>query len=94
MQPHFIINLLGIKEAHVYVFDSGEEENGFWFELYTTVCKQTCPACQTKTKRIHSYREQKIQGDRISGKRVDLYVKKDRYRCLACRHTFFEKLSF
>jgi len=94
MQPHFITNLLGIKDLHVYVFDSGEEENSFWFELHTTVRKQTCPACQRKTKRIHSYREQKIQGDRISGKRVDLYVKKRRYRCLACRHTFFEKLSF
>ncbi|MGJ9385938.1 helix-turn-helix domain-containing protein [Salipaludibacillus sp. CF4.18] len=91
MQPHFITNLLGIKDAHVHVFDSGEDMNDFWFELYTTVRKQTCPPC---LKRIHSYREQKIQGDRISGKRVDLYVKKRRYRCLACRYTFFEKLSF
>jgi len=60
MQPHFITNLLGIKDSHVYVFDSGEEE----------------------------------EKDRISGKHVDWYVKKRRYRCLACRHTFFENYRF
>ncbi len=94
MQSHFITNLLGIKDRHIHVFDSGEDGNGFWFELHTAVRKQTCPACQTKTKRIHGYREQKVQGDCIAGKHVDLCVKKRRYRCLACRHTFFEKLSF
>ncbi|OLO28107.1 hypothetical protein BTR23_18535 [Alkalihalophilus pseudofirmus] len=47
-----------------------------------------------KTQRIHGYRWQGIQGVRIANKKVELQLKKRRYRCLACPHTLFEKLSF
>jgi transposase len=91
---HSIINLLGIKDKHVEIFDSGEEEGVFWFELHTRVNMQKCPKCKSRTKRIHSYRMQKIQSSSMAGKRVYLHVKKRRYRCTTCGHTFYEKLSF
>jgi transposase len=91
---HSIINLLGIKDKHVEIFDSGEEEDVFWFELHTRVNMQKCPKCKSRTKRIHSYRMQKIQSSSMAGKRVYLHVKKRRYRCTTCGHTFYEKLSF
>lgn len=89
-----IISLLGIKDKHVELFDSGENGKGFWFEIYTRVRRQTCPKCKVKTKRVHGYRWQSVQGEPIANKKVELRLKKRRYRCLDCSHTFFEKLSF
>lgn len=88
------ISLLGIKDKHVDLYDSGETEASFWFELHTRVRKQSCPKCQEKTKRVHGYRFQSIQGEPIANKKVELQLKKRRYRCLSCSHTFFERLSF
>jgi transposase len=48
---HSIINLLGIKDKHVEIFDSGEEQGVFWFELHTRVKMQKCPKCKSRTKR-------------------------------------------
>ncbi|MGJ9383122.1 hypothetical protein [Salipaludibacillus sp. CF4.18] len=62
MQPHFITNLLGIKDAHVHVFDSGEEENGFWFELYTTVRKQTVQPVKQKHNGFIAIENRKFMG--------------------------------
>ncbi|UCZ51650.1 ISL3 family transposase [Bacillus shivajii] len=94
MQLDFITKLLGIKDKHVFVFDSGEEEQCFWFELHSEVRKQKCPKCKEKTKRIHGYRMQSIQGAQIAEKKVYLQLRKRRYRCMNCGHAFFEKLSF
>ena len=94
MPFHSITRFLGIKDNHVEVYDSGEQEKIFWFQLNTKVRKQTCPKCKEKTKRIHGYRWQCVQGAPIAGKKVELQLKKRRYRCMACSHTFFESLSF
>lgn len=56
MQGHSIIHLLGIKDSHVELWDSGENEEGFWFELQTRVKSQRCTGCGERTKRVHSYR--------------------------------------
>lgn len=94
MQEHSIIKLLGIKDTHVELWDSGENEEGLWFELHTKVICQRCPRCRAYTKRVHSYRTQKIQGAHMNGKSVTLYVKKRRYRCKNGSKTFYERLSF
>ncbi|WP_432653212.1 transposase family protein [Salibacterium salarium] len=36
-----------------------------WFERRTAVRKQKCPKCRKKTKRIHGYRWQSIQGSHV-----------------------------
>ncbi|MCE7793807.1 ISL3 family transposase [Salipaludibacillus sp. CUR1] len=94
MRFHSITRFLGIKDDHVEVFDTGEKEKSFWFQLHTKVRKQTCPKCKEKTKRIHGYRWQCIQGAPIAGKKVELHLRKRRYICTTCSRTFFEKLSF
>lgn len=94
VQEHSIIKLLGIKDTHVELWDSGENEEGLWFELHTKVICQRCPRCRAYTKRVHSYRTQKIQGAHMNGKSVTLYVKKRRYRCKNGSKTFYERLSF
>lgn len=94
MQEHFIIKLLGIKDSHIELWDSGEDEQGFWFELHTKLKSHRCPRCRAYTKRMHNYRTQKIQAECVNGKPVILYVKKRRYRCENCSKTFYERLSF
>lgn len=85
---------MGIKDSHIELWDSWENEDGFWFELHTKVKSQRCSSCKKYTKRVHSYRMQKVQGTRMNGKQVTLYVKKRRYRCFNCNRTFYERLSF
>lgn len=94
MQSDFIIKLLGIKDRHVEVWDSGEDASGLWFELYTRVKSQKCLKCGCRTKRIHGYRIQTVETVALSEKPVTLKVHKRRYRCMECSHAFFEHLSF
>lgn len=94
MRNNFITELLGIKEKHIEIWDYKVENNQFYVWLQTKQRNQTCPFCKNKTKRTHSYRTQKVQGRLIEEKQVTIYLKKRRYFCPACRHTFYEKLSF
>ncbi|QHS22913.1 ISL3 family transposase [Virgibacillus sp. MSP4-1] len=93
MQKHFIIEMLGIKDKHVDVWDMTSEPDKFYVELYTKVKTQKCPFCKEKTKRVHSYRNQQIQGPIVSNKPVKISLRKRRYLCVNCRHTFYEKLQ-
>ncbi|RSL28735.1 transposase, partial [Salibacterium salarium] len=63
-----------------------------WFERRTAVRKQKCPKCRMKTKRVHGYRWQSIQGSHVGNQPVTLYLRKRRYRCTGCGHAFFERL--
>ncbi|WP_143522825.1 transposase family protein, partial [Pseudomonas sp. 2822-15] len=94
MYYNTIISLLGIKDKHVEIYDSGEETQYFWFELHTKVKLHKCPHCKEKTKRVHDYRWQKLEGSRVAGKKVELHLRKRRYRCVGCSRSFNEKLSF
>ncbi|CQR48146.1 hypothetical protein BN1058_02494 [Paraliobacillus sp. PM-2] len=55
------------------------ESDAFYVKLITAVKKQQCPICKKKTKRVHNYRTQHIQGPIISNK--------------PGHHTFYEKLD-
>ncbi|WP_017756557.1 ISL3 family transposase [Calidifontibacillus oryziterrae] len=93
MQNHFIIELLGIKDRHVDVWSISEQSGIFIVELDTKVKRQRCPSCKGITKRIHGYRNQIIQGPIVSNKRVQIHLRKRRYLCTDCQHTFFERLQ-
>ena len=93
MQENFIMKMLGIKEKHVELWDMKEENRAFHFWLQTKQRKQTCPTCGEK-KRVHSYRTQLIKGRLIEEHPVKIHLRKRRYLCTACRHTFYEKLAF
>src|SRR5690625_4007556 len=62
-------------------------------ELCTKVRQQTCIHCNKRTKRVHGYRMQKIQGPILTNKPVVIYLRKRRYKCIQCNHTFFERLQ-
>lgn len=93
MQNHFIIDLLGIKDKHVDVWSIHNEPSELQVKLFTNVKKQMCTHCKKKTKRVHGYRMQKIQGPILSTKPVIIYLRKRRYKCTQCNHTFFERLQ-
>ncbi|WP_077357304.1 ISL3 family transposase [Virgibacillus halodenitrificans] len=93
MQNHFIIEMLGIEDKHVDVWEVSSDSGKFWVELYTKVKKHKCPFCGNRTKNIHGYRTQTIQGPIVSNKPVRISLKKRRYLCKACNHTFYEKLQ-
>lgn len=94
MQEHFIMELLGMKDKHVELWEMKEENRVFHFWLQTKQRTQTCPNCGAKTKRVHSYRIQPIKGRLIEDRPVRIHLRKRRYLCTACKKTFFEKLSF
>lgn len=76
--------LIGIKEIqnvkHIY--------------LETRLEAKVCPHCYLPTKTTHSYRLQAVKDTEIGGLQGILHIKKRRYRCSSCGHTFYEKLSF
>ncbi|WP_017470695.1 transposase family protein, partial [Amphibacillus jilinensis] len=93
MQRHFTIELLGIKDKHVDVWDVTEESRSLIVELYTKQKQEKCPFCKEKTNRVHSYRRQEIQGPVLSNKDVKISLKKRRYLCTNCSRPFYERLQ-
>nr|WP_053217922.1 hypothetical protein [Virgibacillus senegalensis] len=49
MQRHFIMELLGIKDKQVDVWNIEEEGSALRVELYTRQRQQKCPFCKEKT---------------------------------------------
>ncbi|WP_237648703.1 hypothetical protein [Sediminibacillus terrae] len=66
MQRHIIVELLGIKDKQVDVWNIEEEGSALRVELYTRQRQQKCPFCKEKTKQVHGYRNQAIQGPVLS----------------------------
>jgi len=93
MQKEFITQLLGIKEKYIEIDHVAVIENAFHIELSTKVRKVTCPKCKHKTRRVHSYRNQRIQGRLLEEKPVVLHLRKRRYKCMECCSTFYESLA-
>src|SRR5699024_12257383 len=94
MQKEFITQMLGIKEKYIEVNHLEITNNVFQVELSTKVRTVVCPIGNEKTRDIHGYRNQYIQGRRIEEKPVVLHLRKRRYKCINCGSTFYEPLSF
>src|SRR5699024_11501596 len=94
MQEEFITQMLGMKEKYIEVNHLEITNNVFQVELSTKVRTVACPKCKHKTRHIHGYRNQCIQGRRIEEKPVLLHLRKRRYKCINCASTFYDPLSF
>ncbi len=94
MQSNFITQLLGIKEHYIVVEHVEASEGIFHIELSTKVRRVTCSKCKCKTRGIHGYRNQNIQGRLIEEKPVVFHLRKRRYKCGECDTTFYEPLTF
>ena len=79
MQSNFITQLLNLKGIKVTKISHG---NSF-VKIYITTepRKHTCPACGSKTSRIHDYREQTIKDLPFQFKHTYLVLRKRRYAC-------------
>src|SRR5690625_3295522 len=93
MLEKFITQMLGIKEKYISIDHVEIIDNAFHVELSTEVRRVTCPKCKHKTRRIHGYRNQRIQGRLIEEKPVILHLRKRRYKCMDCGATFYESLA-
>jgi transposase len=94
MFNNFITELLGIKEWYVEVEHAKQTEQGFVVELGTKLRKISCPGCKKKANKVHSYRVQRIRGRLIEERPVELLLRKRRYKCMDCGHTFYERFQF
>ncbi|MFS8540601.1 MAG: ISL3 family transposase [Tissierellales bacterium] len=91
MQSNFITQLLNLKGIKVTKISHG---NSF-VKIYITTepRKHTCPACGSKTSRIHDYREQTIKDLPLQFKHTYLVLRKRRYVC-SCGKRFYESYNF
>lgn len=92
MQDNLIIELLGIKDRNVKVWEVLQGSGALCVALYTEKRKQTCPFCRSRTKRVHGYRNQNIQGPMLAQQKVEISLRKRRYWCICCERTFYERL--
>jgi transposase len=91
VQSNFITQLLNLKGIKVTKISHG---NSF-VKIYITTepRKHTCPACGSKTSRIHDYREQTIKDLPLQFKHTYLVLRKRRYVC-SCGKRFYESYNF
>ncbi|TJX66936.1 ISL3 family transposase [Soehngenia saccharolytica] len=91
MQSNFITQLLNLKGIKVTKISHGDS----FVKIYITTepRKHTCPACGSKTSRIHDYREQTIKDLPLQFKHTYLVLRKRRYVC-SCGKRFYESYNF
>lgn len=53
-----------------------------------------CPACEELTDWIHDYRTQKIKAGEVNGYLLNIYYRKQRYKCQECGKQFYEENGF
>lgn len=84
--------LLGLEDA--IVKNICEDENSYRIEIELPRRIHKCPACGTKTDRIHDYRNQQVKDISAFGKNVCLLIRKRRYVCTHCGKRFYENNNF
>lgn len=92
MQYYSINNLLNLKD--VIINKISNEDNSIKIYISTKPKEHICPACSSKTSRVHDYREQIIKDLPIHNKNVYLVLKKRRYVCPHCNKRFYETYDF
>ncbi len=91
MHNHCINKLINIKGVIVKNISHGDDFVKIVLE--TKPKEHICPACGSKTKRIHDYRNQTIKDLPFQMKHCYLLLRKRRYVC-SCGKRFYEEYSF
>lgn len=92
LYDNYTEDLLGLKGTALIKIE--EIENIKHIYLETNLEAKVCPHCYLPTKTTHSYRMQAIKDTEIGGLQSILHIRKRRYRCNSCGHTFYERLPF
>ena len=84
-----LLGLQGVKGTNI-------EESETTILIYAEMERKEhhCVCCGTATNTIHDYREQKIKDIPAFGKKIQIILKKRRYRCPHCGKRFFEENKF
>lgn len=83
-------NLLNLPEYRIITVD--ETDDAYHIAAETLTMPTRCPHCRDAAFVGYGRREQWIRDLPMHGKRVGLYVQTRRFRCKACRKTFYEDL--
>lgn len=84
-----ILNLPAFNVIHF-----AENEYDFQISIEPKESPRACPHCGTVANLYkHDHREQVYYDLPIHGKRVELRVKRQRYRCRECKKTFWERFD-
>lgn len=84
------MNLLGLADFHVLVAE--EHDYDFHIQVELIASPLQCVHCQHAKLYRHETKPQLFMDLPIRAKRVGISVQRHRYRCCACRHTFYEPL--
>ncbi len=85
--PANLLNLSAYRVLHVETND-----HDYHIDAETIAPPTACPHCQASAIQGFGRREQMVKDLPMHGKRVGVYVTTRRYRCKACRKTFYEAL--
>ncbi|GHO55888.1 ISL3 family transposase [Ktedonobacter robiniae] len=86
-----LLDLLGLADFRTLATD--EQKHHFHFQVTPIAPPLQCVHCGHHKLYRHETKLQLFLDLPIRGKRVGITVERRRYRCCACRHTFFEPLS-
>lgn len=86
------MNLLGLADFRVLVAE--EHDDDFHIQVELIVPPLQCVHCQHPKLYRHETRPQLFMDLPIRAKRVGISVQRRRYRCRACRRTFYEPLPY
>ncbi|MEG1569149.1 MAG: transposase family protein, partial [Oscillospiraceae bacterium] len=88
LYTNFTAKMLGLEDVIINNVENGKDI----LQIYISQPRKThiCPCCHEPTDSVHDYRAQPIKDINAFGKRVELIVKKRRYRCKKCGKRFYE----
>jgi len=92
LYANYTEELLGIPD--VIVKNVKKDDKNIHIHIDMKLKMQACPNCRMETKRVHSYRIQKVKDLSVQGLNTTLHLRKRRYYCPHCGKAFLEKLPF
>lgn len=91
LNQDYIAKLLNLEDVIITNVENDSDQLHVYIELPRA--EHNCPACGTRTDRIHDYRMQIIK-DVPLARDTFLHLRKRRYRCPHCGKRFFEINTF
>lgn len=91
MHKNYIKKLLNLQGKNIILDEklTNISENTLSIYISKKITECVCPSCNSKTKKIHDHRIQKIKHSPVNGYITYLYLKKTRLFCTNCGKKFY-----
>lgn len=89
-----VLQLFGIDSTIVDQYGFFHKKDGVHITIKLINKEQRCPVCQTKTTKVVNYIDKKIKHSVVSTSPCFIDYHARRYRCPACKKTFYESNPF